>query len=172
MPLLALVLLASCLLPPIDAPVTDPFRLPACLWCPGNRGIEYGPAPGSPVTAAAAGEVDFVGTVAGTRYVVVEHADGLRATYGFLGGVRVRVGDQVAAGDWLATSTDRFYFGLRDGDRPVDPTPWLGSIRYPTRLVPLDGGPGRPAGAGRLVCPAQGGRPSAAPGLWDGRVRR
>lgn len=154
MSLLAAVLLASCLLPPVDAPVTDPFRMPACEWCPGNRGIEYGPSPGDRVTAAASGEVVFSGVVAGTRYLVVRHADGLRATYGRLAAVRVRVGDAVRAGDWLATTTERFYFGLRDGDFPVDPTPWLGTIRYPTRLVPLGVALPRPAGPGRLVCPA------------------
>ena len=34
--------------------------------------------------AVASGEVTFSGTVAGTRYVVVRHADGLRVTYGNL----------------------------------------------------------------------------------------
>ena len=37
----------SCLLaPPVAAPVVDPFREPPCAWCPGNRGIEYGPPAG------------------------------------------------------------------------------------------------------------------------------
>ncbi len=142
-----------CLLPPIDAPVIDPFRMPACPYCPGNRGIEYGPAPGTEVVAAAGGEVGFAGTVAGVRWIVVRQTDGLLASYGRLGASRVRVGRQVAAGEWIGTSTDRFYFGLRDGDVPVDPTPLLARRRYPTRLVPIDGGPARPVGPGRLVCP-------------------
>jgi len=147
----------TCLLPPVTAPVTDPFRMPACEWCPGNRGIEYGPSAGARVLAAAPGEVVFSGEVAGTRWLVVRHADGRRATYGRLAGVRVRAGQRVAVGEWIATTTDRFYFGLRDGDAPVDPTPLLGRVRYRPRLVPLDGGRGRPTGPGRLVCPAAGG---------------
>ncbi len=151
----------ACLLPPVDAPVVDPFRMPACSWCPGNRGIEYGPEPDTVVVAAADGEVTFAGTVAGTRWIVIRHGDGLLASYGRLGASRVRVGQHVRGGDWLATTTDRFYFGLRDGDTPVDPTPLLGRRRYPTRLVPLDGRAGRPVGAGRLVCLARG---AATPG--------
>ena len=73
----------ACLLPPVVAPVVDPFRDPGCAWCPGNRGLTYGVATGTVVRAAAAGSVTFSGRVAGTRYVVVEHAaGGLRATYG------------------------------------------------------------------------------------------
>ena len=43
-----------CWVPPVEAPVTDPFRAPRCEWCPGNRGIEYGPTAGQVVTAVAA----------------------------------------------------------------------------------------------------------------------
>src|SRR5690606_16673870 len=33
--------------PPVDAPITDPFRPPPQPWLPGNRGIEYATAPGT-----------------------------------------------------------------------------------------------------------------------------
>ena len=52
----ALALAPSCLLPPVDAPIVDPFRPPPCAWCPGNRGIEYDVPAGTPVRAAAAGD--------------------------------------------------------------------------------------------------------------------
>lgn len=145
-----------CLRPPVDAPVTDPFRMPVCRYCPGNRGIEYGPTPGSPVVAAAAGTVEFAGSVAGTRWLVVRHADERRASYGHLASVAVREGDRVRAGQSLGTTTDRFYLGLREGDEPVDPTPLLGRMRHRPRLVPADGTPARPAGPPRLVCPIGG----------------
>ncbi len=32
---------APCWNPPVAGRVVDPFRMPACTWCPGNRGIEY-----------------------------------------------------------------------------------------------------------------------------------
>lgn len=145
--------MAPCWDPPVVAPVVDPFRLPACTYCPGNRGIEYAPAPGQAVGAVASGRVTFIGTVAGTLYLVVEHTDGLRATYGRLGSAVVTRGATVTAGQHLGTTSAAFYFGLRDGDRPVDPTHLLGRRRYPTRLLPTDGTPSPAVGAGRLVCP-------------------
>ncbi len=145
-------LVVACWAPPVDAPVVDPFRPPPCAWCPGNRGIEYGPTPGQPVRAVAAGTVSFAGTVAGTRYVVVDHGDGLRATYGRLAAASLGVGERVAAGQVIGTTTAEAYFGLRRGDLAVDPTPLLGTWRRRPRLVPLDGTPARPAPAPRLVC--------------------
>ena len=32
--------------PPVDGPIIDHFRPPACSWCPGNRGIDYAVAAG------------------------------------------------------------------------------------------------------------------------------
>lgn len=147
---------APCWSSPVDAPVVDPYRAPPCPYCPGNRGLEFGPRPGEPVRAVAGGVVSFAGVVAGVRYVVVDHGDGLRATYGRLDTASARRGSRVAAGERVGTTTDRFYFGLRRGvapdDVPVDPTPMLGVRRYPARLVPADGSPAPSPGPGRLVC--------------------
>ena len=87
---------SPCLVPPIEAPVVDPFRMPACPYCAGNRGIEYGPRPGQAVVAMADGLVVFAGSVAGTRWLVVEHRDGLRASYGWLATMSVTRGDRGA----------------------------------------------------------------------------
>ena len=141
-----------CWAPPVEAPVTDPFRAPRCEWCPGNRGIEFGPTAGQVVTAVAAGSVEFAGTVAGTRYVVVAHDDGLRATYGRLRTVAVTQGAAVRAGQRIGTTGTAFYFGLRRGDATVDPTPLLGVEEWPIRLVPADGSPAPVPSAARLVC--------------------
>jgi murein DD-endopeptidase MepM/ murein hydrolase activator NlpD len=152
----ALMAGGTCWAPPVHAPVTDPYRAPACTYCPGNRGIEFGPSPGQRVTAVEQGVVTFAGVVAGTRYVVVDHADGVRATYGRLATMAVARGERIGAGVVIGTTTDRFYFGLRHGvapnERPVDPTPMLGVRRYPSRLVPVDGTPAPSPGAGRLTC--------------------
>jgi murein DD-endopeptidase MepM/ murein hydrolase activator NlpD len=150
-----------CWSPPVDALVSDPYRAPACSYCPGNRGIEYAPVAGQPVTAVQAGTVTFAAAVAGTRYVVIDHGDGIRATYGRMATVTVSRGQSVRPGDRLGTTTSGFYFGLRrgvaPGDVPVDPTPMLGVRRYPPRLVPLDGTPRPVVGPGRLVCRNQAG---------------
>jgi murein DD-endopeptidase MepM/ murein hydrolase activator NlpD len=150
----SLGLVASCLLPPVTAPVADPFREPACQWCPGNRGIEYAAPAGTPVRAAAAGTVTFSGSVAGTFYVVVRHADGIRATYGELSGSHLAAGDVVVAGAILGTSAGGLHFGLRVGERYVDPALFLGRIVERVRLVPTDGSAPRPAPPPRLECPA------------------
>ena len=153
MGLLASLLLSSCLLPPVAAPVADPFREPACPWCPGNRGLTYDVAAGTPVRAAAAGTVTFSGTVAGTFYVVVEHADGLRATYGELAGSHLAPGQDIGAGALVGTSAGGLHFGLRRGERYIDPAPLLGRLVERARLVPTDGSPARPAPPPRLQCP-------------------
>src|SRR3954469_10424951 len=64
--------------PPVDAPISEPFRPPATATGPGNRGLESPPAPGAPVVAAADGSVTCGGVVAGQRWVTLRHADGVR----------------------------------------------------------------------------------------------
>src|SRR3954453_20054319 len=68
--------------PPVDAPVSDPFHVDGGPYGPGNRGIEYATNPGDVVVAAADGPVVFSGTVAGRRSVTLRHSDGLRTGYG------------------------------------------------------------------------------------------
>lgn len=149
----ALALLApTCYQPPITSPIVDPFRAPACAYCPGNRGLEYEPPVGTQVIAAAGGVVTFIGVVAGVRYLVIEQADGRSATYGRLAAARVVVGVTVGPGDIVGTTTDRFYFGLRQGDRYVDPAPFLGTPRYRPRLIPVDGSAPRRAPPPTMKC--------------------
>ncbi len=156
-PVIALMLLApGCYQPPVASPVVDPFRAPACSYCPGNRGLEYEPPTGSRVVAAAGGVVKFSGVVAGVRYVVITQSDGRSATYGRLASARVGVGATVEMGDVVGTTTDHFYFGLREGDRYIDPAPYLGVARYRPRLLPVDGSPARPAPPPTMVCAASG----------------
>jgi len=150
-----LSLAMPCYRPPVDAPVAVPFVMPACTWCPGHRGLEYWPMPGTPVRVVAAGVVTFNGVVAGTRYVVVLQADGLRATYGLLASTAVGRGQIVAAGQVVGASGARLYFGLRDAaDQPVDPTALLGVLTGRPRLVPSGGHAPRAGPPPHLVCAA------------------
>jgi murein DD-endopeptidase MepM/ murein hydrolase activator NlpD len=153
----ALMLLTpGCYQHPVSSPVVDPFRAPACAFCPGNRGLEYRPSAGSRVVAAADGVVRFSGLVAGVRYVVVAQADGRTTTYGRLAAAQVAPGTSLRAGDTIGTTTDRFYFGLREGERYVDPAPFLGVLRYRPRLVPVDGSAPRRAPPPTMHCAASG----------------
>jgi murein DD-endopeptidase MepM/ murein hydrolase activator NlpD len=145
---------APCWRPPVSAPVADPFREPACRWCPGNRGIEYATAGGEMVSAVAAGRVEFAGRVAGRWYVVVAHADGLRATYGHLAGTRRVAGDVVVAGAALGETAGAFHFGVRDGEVYVDPAPMIGRLVGVVRLVPADDTTPAPAPPPVLRCQA------------------
>jgi len=127
---------------PVEAPVVDPFRPPAGPYGAGNRGLEYGTAPGTPVQAAADGSVTFAGTVAGTRHVTVLHADGLRTSYSFLEEVHVVVGQRVVQGHVVGTTTGHLHLGARRGDAYLDPASLFGPARPQVRLVPFDEPPG------------------------------
>lgn len=125
--------------PPVDAPVAGGFRPPATPYGAGNRGVDYATAPGTPVRAAAAGQVTFAGAVGGGLHVVVLHADGLRTSYSFLASLAVRRGEPVAAGDTVGTSGPSLHFGARAGDAYVDPAVLLAGRAGPAvRLVPDD----------------------------------
>ena len=143
---------APCWRPPVAGVVIDPFRQPACTWCPGNRGIEYRVDRNSRVSAAGSGTVTFVGEVAGTLYVVVELPGGWRHTYGRLASTRVVAGDVVIAGAEIGRTATDFLFGLRVGDGYADPAPYLGELAGRARLVPVDGTDARAAPLPRTRC--------------------
>lgn len=129
-------------LPPVDAPVVDPFRPPADPFGPGNRGLEYGTDPGTEVRAAADGTVTFSGSVAGTRHVTVLHADGLRTSYSFLDRVDVVRGQRVRQGQVMGTTTGRLHLGARRGDGYLDPAALFATGPPRVELVPFDELPG------------------------------
>jgi alpha-beta hydrolase superfamily lysophospholipase len=120
---------------PVDGPVVDPFRPPLHAWAPGNRGVDYLVDPGTPVAAAAPGEVAFAGQVGGDLHVVVLHDDGLRTSYSFLASITVRRGERVARGDPVGTAAGAVHFGVRDGDRYLDPLAVLDG-RMRVQLLP------------------------------------
>lgn len=151
-----------CLLPPVAGPVVEPFRRPACPYCAGHRGLTYDTVPGEPVRAVAAGVVEYAGSVAGTRYVVVRHADGRRATYGRLLTAAVATGQRIVGGTVVGRAGDTLHLGIRAGDEYLDPQPLIGALRSRARLVPLGGAAARPGRPAMAVCPAArvGGVPS------------
>jgi hypothetical protein len=126
-------------LPPVAAEVVDPFRPPTTPYAPGNRGIDYATAPGTPVTAAAAGIVAFAGSVGGALHVTVLHPDGIRTSYSFVQSISVRRGDRVTQGQELARAGSSLHFGARLGDEYLDPRRLLSGRGGHARLVPDDG---------------------------------
>ena len=128
--------------PPVDAPVVDPFRPPSTPFGPGNRGLEYGTAAGSPALAAADGRVVFAGSVAGTLHVTVRHDDGVRTTYSFLQRIDVVTGELVRQGAQVGLTRGHLHFGARRGDSYFDPASLFTDGMPSVHLVPFDEPPG------------------------------
>ena len=124
--------------PPVDAPVIDPFRAPASPYGPGNRGIDYATVAGTVVRAVAPGTVSFAGVVAGTRYVTVTHADGLRSSYGGLASISVTQGGVLAAGAEVGRAGDTLHLGIRRGEEYLDPETLFAAAAPLVRLIPVE----------------------------------
>ena len=112
---------------PTKLPVQDQFRAPLCIWCSGNRGIEYRTQPGTVVSAAASGVVVFAGVVAGTNYVVIktfrtiETQSNLLVTYGRMRLIAVTSGTVITAGQSIGTAGESLYIGVRIDGQYTDP---------------------------------------------------
>lgn len=107
--------------PPVDAPVSDPFRAPSGPYGPGNRGLEYATAPGTPATSIGPGIVVFAGPVAGRGVVTVLHPDGLRSSLTGLVSVTVRSGEAVVHSSVLGVTGTVLHLGVRRGEEYLDP---------------------------------------------------
>lgn len=143
--------------PPVDAPISDPFRPPTTPYGPGNRGIEYATPAGTTVRAAADGTLVFAGVVAARRWVTIRHDDGVRTTYGPLDDFLVGLGSNVRRGDPIGVTSGALLFTARVGDAYIDPASLFNGGPPRVHLVPepldvpalpkgLRDGPGIPGG--------------------------
>lgn len=122
--------------PPVDAPVSDPFRMPDNPYGAGNRGVEYATDVGDTVHASASGRVRFAGPVARELYVTLDHGGGLLSSYSYLKRVNVSQGDTVAQGDVVGLASERYlHFSVRLNGEYVDPASYLGVRQLRVRLV-------------------------------------
>jgi murein DD-endopeptidase MepM/ murein hydrolase activator NlpD len=119
------------------------FDPPPRPWLAGHRGVDLSAPLSTVVRAAGAGRVIFAGAIAGRGVVSVVHAGGLRTTYEPVAAT-VAVGDVVARGSELGIveaghpgcpDPACLHWGLRRGDRYLDPLALLGLGRV--RLLPL-----------------------------------
>lgn len=96
------------------------------------NGIAFSAAPGTPVHAAAAGEVAAVTDAVGGlgTIVLIRHQDDLITTYSTLTGVTVKEGDRVQSGQVIGKVAQRdkpeLQFDVFRGTTNVDPTPYIG----------------------------------------------
>lgn len=122
-----------------------PAAIPEHNWQKGHRGVDLALAVGDDVRAASSGRVAFVGSVAGTPTVSIEHPDGIRTTYTPVF-ARVNEGEEVAEREVIGTlaPSARGHAGLHWGaltgpDAYINP---LSLLDAPViRLKPV-GGPG------------------------------
>lgn len=126
---------------PVDAPVVRPFAPPSDRFGAGHRGVDLAAPPGVTVHAAERGTIAHAGPVVDITWVVVEHRDGIRTSYGPLADLDVGVGDDVERGDALGRLADGhhgdaeadvgLHLGARRGDDYIDPMglPGLGPPR-------------------------------------------
>jgi murein DD-endopeptidase MepM/ murein hydrolase activator NlpD len=121
---------------PTQFAVADSFREPSCTWCAGNRGIEYVTPPQAPVHSATSGVVTYVGSVAGTLYVVVRDVNNMLVTHGRLESAEVKAGDRVSAGFRIGSSSGGLYIGVRRLGVYLDPTTCASTPKNPNGLRP------------------------------------
>ena len=123
--------------PPVDAPVTDPFRPPDSPYAAGTRVLEYVTREGDALVASAAGTVVFAGRVGSTTAVTIRHDRRLRTTYTHLVEVLVAEGDTVRRGQLIARARTGFHFGARLDGTYIDPATLFGEPVIVVRLVPV-----------------------------------
>lgn len=107
----------------------DPFTGRGAM----HKGIDFKGPYGSPIVAAAKGEVSFAGWKSGYGKVVeIHHDNGLMTRYAHLSRIAAKVGQEVEAGATIGGlgSTGRstgphLHFEVRINDRAVNPRPFL-----------------------------------------------
>jgi peptidoglycan hydrolase-like protein with peptidoglycan-binding domain len=121
--------------PPLHRPVDAPLE--SAFGPRGDRfhaGVDFAAPVGTPVRAAAAGRVVWVGSRgAWGLLVTLAHGDGSRTLYAHLHSAAVRLGDPVGAGETLGTvgatgvaTGPHLHFEVRVRGAAVDPLPAFG----------------------------------------------
>jgi murein DD-endopeptidase MepM/ murein hydrolase activator NlpD len=142
-------------------------------WQNYNGGIDWAVASGTSIKAAQAGKVTMTRNDA-TGYgnhVRIQHDDGYLTIYGHMMDIKVKVGDEVKAGDAIGRSDNtgfstgpHLHFELRKNSVAVDPAPML--VERLDGVEP--GGDEQPAGDQEQ--PGGGPEPESFPALPKARV--
>jgi murein DD-endopeptidase MepM/ murein hydrolase activator NlpD len=116
---------------PVQGPITSPFGM---RWGVLHPGIDIGVPTGTPVHAAAAGQVVWCGWMQGYgNFVVIDHGGGYATAYGHNSKILVHCGEDVRQGQVVSLSGCTGYctgphvhFEVRVNGTPVDPLGYLG----------------------------------------------
>jgi murein DD-endopeptidase MepM/ murein hydrolase activator NlpD len=121
---------AAGLIWPVNAPITSPF---GPRWGRMHTGIDLGAAYGTPIAAAAAGNVIYAGWLGGYgNLTIIDHGGGLATAYGHQSSIAVSVGEQVAQGQTIGyvgstghSTGPHLHFEVRVNGQAVDPLGYL-----------------------------------------------
>lgn len=99
-----------------------------------STGVLIGAAEGQNVYAIAPGQVVFANWMAGYGLLlIIDHGNGFMSIYGRNNSIYKKAGEQVKAGELIATVGDTggyeqsaLYFALRRDGKPVNPEQWCG----------------------------------------------
>jgi hypothetical protein len=134
---------------PVSGDVITPYRNGTDPYASGqHRGIDIAAPIGTPVVAAAGGDVRFAGTAGSSGLTItIRTGDGYDTSYLHLSSLGVRVGARVAAGERIgavgisgtrSATAPHLHFGVRDaGTRHA--------YRDPLNFLPPPGGAPRPS---------------------------
>lgn len=132
---------------PVTGPILRGFDGPDSPYSAGHRGIDIGAPVGTLIHSPASGVVSFAGKVAGSLYVSIDHANGVRSTCSWLSTVTVKKGQSVDAGEVIGTTglghpgsvTPHLHFGTKIDGVYVDPLSLLEAMDLSEliRLVPV-----------------------------------
>lgn len=98
-----------------------------------HTGIDISAHPGTPIKAAAGGEVVFAGWWGGYgNVVIIDHGGGISTLYGHCSAIYVRKGQSVSQGEVIAAvgstglaTGPHLHFEVRKNGKPVDPLGYL-----------------------------------------------
>lgn len=121
---------ASGFVKPAEGTFTSGF---GARWGTSHRGIDIANKIGTPIRSVAAGKVIDAGPASGFGlWIRVQHNDGTITVYGHINTIEVSVGQQVGAGDKIATMGNRgqttgphLHFEVIKNGTKIDPVPWL-----------------------------------------------
>jgi len=128
----------SAFLAPVDGPISlgfGPRPHPLDGKTAFHQGVDFPVPVGTPVRAPADGKISAVKSVWGYGKVVeIDHGNGLKTRFAHLDGQQVAVGDEVKAGQVIATSGatgtladagPHLHFEVWKDGKPIDPTAML-----------------------------------------------
>ncbi|WP_245720314.1 M23 family metallopeptidase [Nocardia uniformis] len=115
---------------PVAGPVSSGYGM---RWGAMHAGLDFADGFGAPIAAVTDGTVIEAGPASGFGlWVRVQQDDGTIGVYGHMQDILVQVGQQVRAGDVIATVGSRGYstgphlhYEVHTPGGPIDPHPWL-----------------------------------------------